>query len=151
VPSPGTTPGAEGGAAETSAPPSAGRGAETAGEPAVAARTGARPAPRGGAATDPSAAIADPVGLLGRLFDRVGPPYPDRASLEAIFDSARALWPIESLGPARRGEAAYVAGVAAAGLGEPAQCVRWVNRALTLKPDSRGYRVMLDNCRNGAQ
>ncbi|MBX6363193.1 MAG: hypothetical protein IRZ00_04935 [Gemmatimonadetes bacterium] len=94
--------------------------------------------------------IADPVALLGRLFDRVGPPYPERATLQAIFDSARALWPLESLDAAQRGEAAYVAGVAAAGLGDSAQCVRWVSRALTLKPDSRGYRVMLDNCRNGA-
>ncbi|HET9982595.1 MAG TPA: hypothetical protein VFQ38_03375, partial [Longimicrobiales bacterium] len=118
-------------------------------EVAAADPSGSPAAPPGGAA-GVAAAIADPVGLLGRLFDRVGPPYPERASLEAIYDSARALWPIQSLGPARRGEAAYVAGVAAAGLGEPAQCVRWVSRALTLKPDSRGYRVMLDNCRSGA-
>lgn len=112
-----------------------------------------RPAPR--TAEPPrsgsNAISISPAGatdLLWRQLDLLGPPYPSRAVLTAVRDSATAVWELGGASTQDRAFSAYVLGSTWFALGSASECTTWIQRALKLRPDGPGYHTMLDNCRS---
>jgi serine/threonine protein kinase len=102
----------------------------------------------------PTAARVDPGAandILFRQLDALGEPDPSRARLNAIGDTAEIIWGQADVPGNDRAFAAYVAGTVRLALGDAAGCVRWLERALRLRPDGPGYQGLLDSCRAGAR
>jgi eukaryotic-like serine/threonine-protein kinase len=92
---------------------------------------------------------ADVDDILWRQFDALGLPDASRRSLEAIRDTARMVWDRIDFPRDDRAFAAFILGNVQFSMGDPPGCARWLERALELRPDGPGYRVILDQCRGG--
>ncbi|HEX7048899.1 MAG TPA: serine/threonine-protein kinase [Longimicrobiales bacterium] len=115
-------------------------------------RTAGPAEPNPGVAGTPPApgitlAAADANDVLWRQFERVGPPSPPRAALEAIRDTAGAIWRLEGVSTRDRAFAAYILGTVLPPLGDTVQGRRWAERAVQLCPDCPGYGSLLDSYR----
>lgn len=102
----------------------------------------------------PTAARVNPGAandILFRQLDALGEPNPSRTRLNAIGDTAEIIWGQADVSGNDRAFAAYVAGSVRLGLGDATGCVRWLERALRLRPDGPGYQALLESCRAGAR
>jgi eukaryotic-like serine/threonine-protein kinase len=70
-----------------------------------------------------------------------------RRVLQAVRDTATLVWRLGDAGARDRAFAAYVLGSAWLASEDPAQCVTWLERALTLRPDGPGFQELLASCR----
>jgi hypothetical protein len=135
----------------TEAAPAASEGVRqqtTAALPAPGQRVDEAPsdlAPRRGGLTaeQASAALLRQLDLLG---DDPAIRVP-RGVLQAVRDTATLVWRLSDAGARDRAFAAYVLGSAWLAAEEPGQCVTWLERALTLRPDGPGFQELLASCR----
>jgi serine/threonine-protein kinase len=137
------------------------RGADTSGAAAGGARSATDPA-GGGGATDPrperdagggrtggseaalpALALADVPDVTWRLFDRTGEGA-QPAALRAAADTALLVWTLPGAAAVDRARAAHVLGIVRSELGDTADAVRWLTRAVELDPENEGYRTLLD-------
>lgn len=84
--------------------------------------------------------------VLMEQLERVGPPYPSESTLRSIQSRIRAIWDAPGTGPDDRALAAYILSTTMVPLGERSECLRWVDEALRLRPDYRGYRAQRAAC-----
>jgi eukaryotic-like serine/threonine-protein kinase len=100
------------------------------------------PAPR----AEPGLTVATGAAVLDRLVSRVVPPFPARAELRAIQDSAERVFALPGASAELRGRAAFVVGSALHAMDELRECERWLRRALDLRPSDSGARFLLTQC-----
>ena len=67
--------------------------------------------------------------------------------IQAVGDSARTLWSRDELGVEVRHWSAYVIALSEYGLGDAESALTWVDRALALDPENRGYRAFQEALR----
>ncbi|MBA4156232.1 MAG: serine/threonine protein kinase [Gemmatimonadetes bacterium] len=99
--------------------------------------------------TAPSLTAEEANAALLRQLDLLGDGAGARPAreLEAIRDTATLVWQFDGAGARNRAFAAYVLGSAWLAAGEAGQCVTWLERALSLRPDGPGFAALLENCR----
>jgi serine/threonine-protein kinase len=78
------------------------------------------------------------------LFD-LGPP--PAHTLQAVIDTAGAVWAMRSLPARDRAPAAYVLGTAYDARSDWNRCWQWVDSALALQPGGAGYADLRNKCR----
>ena len=78
------------------------------------------------------------------LFD-LGPPA--ARTLQAVIDTAVAIWEMRSLSARDRALAAYVLGTAYDARTDWNRCWQWVDSALALQPGGAGYADLRNQCR----
>lgn len=92
-------------------------------------------------------ALADVNDLLFRQLDALDAPGVSRSALRASSDTALAVWGLPGVGAADRALAAYVLASVHLELGEPAACVEWIERALSIRPDDSSFANLRESCR----
>ena len=112
---------------------------------------GATPAPPDGG----TAAIVVPgeraSDVLFQQLDRFPPiaeAAPSTRELDAIIDTARAVWDLRALPRADRALAAYVLGSAYDARSDWSGCVTWLDSALALNPAGSGYAELRRKCQD---
>jgi hypothetical protein len=86
--------------------------------------------------------------VLDQQLFRLDPDQPPGAvALQATIDTATSLWQMRSLASTDRALAAYVIGSAFDLRGDWAQCTNWLDSALVLNPQGRGYAELRNKCR----
>jgi serine/threonine-protein kinase len=120
------------------------RGEDSARKPAPRPQLPPDPAPSGGGIV---VAAADANDTLFRLLDRLTESK-DAGIASAARDTASAVWENGTVASDDRALAAYVAASAFLNLRNAAECERWIDRALQLRPGGPGYADLRTSCRS---
>jgi hypothetical protein len=84
--------------------------------------------------------------LLQQLDLLVAGP-PASHTVDAVIDTASAIWRMRSITDEHRARAAYLIASAYDARRDWNRCWRWLDSAIALHPEGRGYRDLRDKCR----
>jgi serine/threonine-protein kinase len=89
--------------------------------------------------------------VLFQQLEAIEAPQPAAAKLDAVLDTARAIWQNPTVSQSDRALAAYVLGSAYDLRSDWRRCWSWLDSALALDPARGGYTVLRDKCRGLAR
>ena len=89
--------------------------------------------------------------VLFQQLETIEAPQPSATRLDAVVDTARAIWQNPSVAQSDRALAAYVLGSAYDLRSDWRRCWNWLDSALALDPARGGYSVLRDKCRGLAR
>jgi serine/threonine-protein kinase len=91
----------------------------------------------------PAMSDADAENLLFEEFSRLTD-APGAATFNSVIENATQMWDEERLSDSVRAFAAYLIASGHSELGDTDLALTWASRAVTLAPDNRGFRVLLE-------
>ncbi|MGH7553997.1 MAG: serine/threonine-protein kinase, partial [Longimicrobiales bacterium] len=89
--------------------------------------------------------------VLFQQLETIEAPQPSATKLDAVADTAMAIWLNQSVSPGDRALAAYILGSTYDLRSDWRRCWNWLDSALVLDPARGGYTVLRDKCRGLAR